>query len=53
MAHNEKDALQRQLKDVDRQIESLLDRIVDATSASVVSAYEARIEKPEGRKCVG
>ncbi|GKY88118.1 hypothetical protein STA1M1_19870 [Sinisalibacter aestuarii] len=52
VAHGEKDELQSQLKDVERQIESLLDRIVDATSASVVSAYEARIEKLERQKIV-
>lgn len=52
VAHGEKDELQRQLKDVERQIESLLDRIVDANSASVVSAYEARIEKLERQKIV-
>ncbi len=52
ISHGEKDELQRQLKEVDRQIESLLDRIVDATNASVVSAYEARIEKLEREKIV-
>ncbi len=52
VAHGEKDELEKQLKDVDRQIESLLDRIVDATSAPVVSAYEARIEKLERQKFV-
>ena len=52
VAHGEKGELEKQLKDVDRQIESLLDRIVDATSASVVSAYEARIEKLERHKIV-
>ncbi len=52
ISHGEKDELQSQLKEVDRQIESLLDRIVDATNASVVSAYEARIEKLERQKIV-
>ena len=52
IAHNEKDELQKQLKAVERDIESLLDRVVDATSASVVSAYEARIEKLERQKLV-
>jgi septal ring factor EnvC (AmiA/AmiB activator) len=52
IAHNEKDELQKQLKAVERDIESLLDRVVDATSASVVSAYEARIQKLERQKIV-
>jgi len=52
ISHGERDELQKQLKEVDRQIGSLLDRIVDATSASVVSAYEARIEKLERQKIV-
>jgi site-specific DNA recombinase len=51
-AHKEKDELQRQQKDVERQIEGLLDRVVEATSASVVSAYEARIERLERDKIV-
>ncbi len=52
ISHGENEELAKQLKEVDRQIESLLDRIVDATSASVVSAYEARIEKLERQKFV-
>ncbi len=52
IAHNEKDELQKQLKAAEQQIENLLDRVVDATSASVVSAYEARIEKLERQKIV-
>jgi hypothetical protein len=52
ISHGERDELQKQLKQVDRQIGSLLDRIVDATSASVVSAYEARIDKLERQKIV-
>ena len=52
VAKNEKDALHKQLGDVDRQIESLLDRIVEANSASVVSAYEARIDKLERERIV-
>lgn len=52
ISHGERDELQKQLKEVDRQIGSLLDRIVDATSASVVSAYEARIDKLERQKIV-
>ncbi len=52
ISRGERDELQKQLKEVDRQIGSLLDRIVDATSASVVSAYEARIDKLERQKIV-
>ncbi|SMO99741.1 hypothetical protein SAMN06265173_1605 [Thalassovita litoralis] len=40
----------RQLKDVEKQIENLLDRILDASSPSVVSAYEGRIAKLEREK---
>ncbi len=39
-----------QIKEVDAQIEALLDRIVEASSASVVGAYEKRIEKLEREK---
>ena len=39
-----------QIKDVEKQIEALLDRIVDASSPSVISAYETRIEKLERQK---
>ena len=52
IAHNEKEALRRQLEDLNRQLESMLDRIVEANSASVVSAYETRIEKLERDKIV-
>jgi len=47
LAVNEREALKKQIKDVNRQLENMLDRIVEANSASVVSAYESRIEKPE------
>ena len=52
LAVNEKEALQQQIKDVNRQLENMLDRIVEASSASVVSAYESRIEKLEREKLV-
>ena len=52
IAHNEKEALRKQLEDINRQLESMLDRIVEANSASVVSAYETRIEKLERDKIV-
>jgi uncharacterized protein len=51
-AHQEKEALQKQLQDVGGQIEGLLDRIVEASNASVVHAYEARIDKLERQKIV-
>ena len=46
--------LARSLKDelisIERQIDNLLDRIAEATSATIVRAYEAKINKPERRK---
>lgn len=42
--------LRSSLAKIDRQIESLLDRIVDASSASVVGAYEKRIGTLESEK---
>lgn len=47
-----RDAVVKQMGDVERQIESLLDGVVEATSPSVVTAYEARIEKLERQKFV-
>ena len=52
IAQNEKEALKKQRKDINRQLENMLDRIVEANSASVVSAYETRIEKLERDKIV-
>jgi hypothetical protein len=52
LALNEKDALQKQLEDVNRQLENMLDRIIEANSASVVNAYETRIEKLERDKLI-
>ena len=52
LALNEKEALQTQLDDVTHQLENMLDRIVEANSASVISAYETRIEKLEHNKLV-
>ena len=51
-AHGDKEAIHAQLRETERQIEGLLDRIVDASSASIVSAYESRIEKLERKKNV-
>ncbi|MEM7547696.1 MAG: recombinase family protein [Pseudomonadota bacterium] len=43
-------ALESQISDIERQIEGLMDRIMDASSATVVAAYEARLEKLERQK---
>jgi site-specific DNA recombinase len=43
---------QKQLHDIGGQIDSLLDRIVEASNASVVNAYETRIDKLERQKIV-
>lgn len=51
-ARSARQSLATQIKDIEVQIESLLDRIVEATNASVVQAYEARIDKLERRKIV-
>ena len=45
-----KDTLATQIRDIDEQIEVLLDRVVDASSESLVRAYEAKIEKLEKHK---
>lgn len=51
-AQSTKDALLKQVRDTERQIGNLLDRVVDATSPSVVNAYEGRIGKLEREKIV-
>lgn len=51
-AKTAKEEWQRQLSDVGKQIDGLLDRIVDATSPAVVAAYEKRIEKLERERFV-
>ena len=50
VALGEKAAMQKKLDDTNHEIESLLDRIIEANNASVVSAYEARISKLERDK---
>lgn len=40
----------KQIKDVERQIDGILDRIVDTDNASVIAACEQRIEKLERQK---
>ncbi|WP_152477087.1 recombinase zinc beta ribbon domain-containing protein [Roseovarius sp. THAF9] len=49
-AESAKKALEKQCKDAEAQIEGLLDRIVDASSPTVVTAYEKRISKLEREK---
>lgn len=43
---------QARLRELDKQIDALLNRIVDATSPRVIAAYEARIEGLEKDKLV-
>ena len=45
-------SLKQELRAVERKVEQLLDRIVDATSASVVAAYERRIKELETQKAL-
>lgn len=45
-----KEATKVQLRDTEKQIASLLDRIVDAARPSVIGAYEERIKKLERQK---
>lgn len=52
LALGEMEAFQKQLTDIDGQVESMLDRIVEANSASVMRAYESRIEKLECDKLI-
>ena len=49
-AHNAKETVTRQVRDVEKQMENLLDRIMSATSDSVVTAYEGRLAKLEREK---
>jgi len=49
-AQNAKETLEGQVADIERDIDSLLERIVDASNLSVVKAYEAKIEKLERQK---
>ncbi len=51
-AHRAQSVLNEQAQGIDKQIGKLLDRIVEAPSPSVVSAYEQRIEKLEREKLV-
>ena len=49
-AQEGKAVLTKQVGEIESQIDALLDRIVDASSPSVVAAYEKRIEKLEREK---
>ena len=50
IANGEKTALKKQIDDLNGQIESLLDRIVEANNSAVISAYEDKIDKLERSK---
>ena len=52
MGQKQAQSLKTKLQQMDRKIEQLLDRIVDAESASVIGAYENRINKLEQNKIV-
>lgn len=45
-------SLKAQLRAVEKKVEQLLDRVVEATSASVVAAYERRIKELETERAV-
>ena len=45
-------SLQKDLKAVEKTIDDLLDRIVETTNASVITAYESRIAKLEREKLI-
>ena len=49
-AHRDKDEIAKQLRDSEKQIETLLERIVEADNASVIRAYEGKIAKLEREK---
>ncbi len=49
-ARSAKDEMMRQLAEVEKQVEQMLDRIVEASAPSVVKKYEERIEKLDRQK---
>ena len=49
-AQGAKKTLDAQIRDFEEQTDALMDRIVDASSPAVITAYEARIEKLERQK---
>ncbi|MCR9135737.1 MAG: recombinase family protein [Alphaproteobacteria bacterium] len=51
-AHQDQDTMTKQIKATETQIETLLERIIEAENASVIRAYEAKIGKLEREKAV-
>ncbi|MEO0620586.1 MAG: recombinase zinc beta ribbon domain-containing protein [Pseudomonadota bacterium] len=49
-AERDRDRLLADLRGIEKQTDTLLDRLVDAADATVVQAYEEKIEKLERRK---
>jgi len=49
-AHRDKDEIAWQLREVEKQIETLLERIIEAENASVIRAYEGKIAMLEREK---
>ena len=47
-----RDIIRRERKALDKQIEGLLDRIVDAENPTVITAYEKRLDKLEREKLI-
>ncbi len=45
-------ALKRKLVEIENETDKLLDRVVSASTPSVIAAFESRIEKLEGEKAV-
>ncbi len=51
-AERGQDEVRKQLADIERTTQGLLDRIIEATSPSVISLYEKRLEQLEREKIV-
>jgi site-specific DNA recombinase len=51
-AAEQKKSMAAELSQIDRKIEQLLDRIVDADSSAVIKAYEKRVSEYESRKAL-
>ncbi|MEQ9641747.1 MAG: recombinase family protein [Alphaproteobacteria bacterium] len=51
-AHAVRDQIRRRVADIEKQIATLLDNIVEATSRTVVARYEARINELERERLV-
>jgi hypothetical protein len=52
LATAQKDDLKREIAQIDKQLDSLLDRIVETNNASVIMAYEKKIAKLEQDKLI-